>query len=289
MDLSPFVHNTDLPFDVKLCCREVIRKGEFPPFELGTEVVKEFDDGTGHIRPFRGVVDSYDAKEKLYKIVYEDDDWEELLRKELCEVLATKSGHEVEDPPTIGSFAIHVAICEYVDPDRLFDELIGKIPLQSLKSVKKKTVENLKRQTVSIVDCDDDNDKDESNSGCQIFSLLCPITKTMIQTPVRGRSCSHFQCFDLRNFLHLNKNPHAGRWRCGVCQRFLCCEDMVRCGLFDAMLEDLREEVSSTSHKVSFLADGSWSLMEQKKDSKRLHSNVSKEGRSEQPEVIELS
>jgi len=297
LDLTPYVQNTDLPFDVKLCCREAVRRQEVQPYGIGAKVTKFFDDGSGEMRPFSGTVVNYDSKYKLYRIVYEDEDEEELTREEVSGILVTKSDHGSEDPPKVGSYAVHVAICEYVHADRLFDELTGNrvgdfvIPAQSLESVKQKAIESLKQQTISIVDSESDGDEARGNSSdCHVFSLHCPITKTVIDTPVRGRDCSHLQCFDLRNFLHANKNPSAGRWRCGVCQRFLCCEDLVRCGLFDAMLGDLRADVSSTRHKVSFETDGRWKLMEQKKVAKAetLAGSVNSKDRFE-PEVIDLS
>lgn len=283
LDLTPHVQNTALPIDVKLCCREAVRKQELPSYGMGTEVVKFFEDETGEQRPFHGVVQSYDSTSKYYRILYEDEDEEDLLRDEVSEILVTKVDHGTEDPPTVGSYAIHVAICEYADPSRLFDELTGKrvgkfvIPAQSLESVKQKFIQSLKQRTAS-------------NVGHAI-SLRCPIGKTVIETPVRGRDCNHLQCFDLRNFLHANKNPSSGRWRCGVCQSFLCCEDLVRCGLFDAMLRDLQTDTSSTRHKVSFDTSGRWKLIEQQKvevAKSEAEIPVNREPRSE-PEVIDLS
>ena len=75
-----------------------------------------------------------------------------------------------------------------------------------------------------------------------------------------------------------------------MCQQFLSCEDLVRCELFDAMLRDLRSNVSSIRHKVSFLASGRWKLMEQKnaKQAETLPGSSRSEDRCEQ-EVIDLS
>jgi hypothetical protein len=129
-----------------------------------------------------------------------------------------------------GSFALHVAICEYVSPDVLYDQLMGRvaggdviIPKMSLRSARKMAKEYLRDQTVSIIDSDDEDDKANINVGKKpcgnkslTFSLLCPISMTVMQTPVRARQCKHIQCFDLRNFLHANKNVSGGRWRCGV-------------------------------------------------------------------------
>jgi hypothetical protein len=131
-----------------------------------------------------------------------------------------------------GSFALHVAICEYVSPLTLYDHLMGRangsdadvvIPKLSLRSAKKKAKEYMEGQTVSIIDSDDEEDRAENDvekkpcgSKSLTFSLLCPISMTVMQTPVRARHCKHMQCFDLRSFLDANKTVTGGRWRCGV-------------------------------------------------------------------------
>ncbi len=129
----------------------------------------------------------------------------------------------------MGSYAIQVAICEYVSPDDLYDQLMGNtsesdviIPTTPLKVATKMAKQYLLGQTVSIIDSDDESNENmvEQRTGCVpgslTFSLLCSITKTAMQTPVRGRNCGHLQCFDLRNFLHANKSVSGGRWRCAV-------------------------------------------------------------------------
>ena len=127
-----------------------------------------------------------------------------------------------------GSYAVHVAICEYIEPDDLYEQLMGKapgevsIPKISLPSAKKIALEYMAGQTVSIVDSDDEDD-DVGGHGTALeegrsltFSLICPMSKAAMETPVRGRNCKHLQCFDLKNFLHANRNMTGGRWRCGV-------------------------------------------------------------------------
>ena len=41
--------------------------------------------------PFKGEIKSYDAKEKLYLIEYEDEDSEELTREEVSSILVTRT------------------------------------------------------------------------------------------------------------------------------------------------------------------------------------------------------
>ncbi|KAL7543641.1 hypothetical protein ACHAWF_007435 [Thalassiosira exigua] len=153
-----------------------------------------------------------------------------LCAKEVVENLATDEGGG--GGALSGSYALHVAICEYVAPDDLCDQLTGKVegevtlPKISLRSGRKIAKDYMAGQMVSIVDSDDSDDDADADRGKSTddeksltFSLVCPISKTAMRTPVRGRDCKHLQCFDLRNFLHSNKNHVGGRWRCGVSER----------------------------------------------------------------------
>jgi len=163
-----------------------------------------------------------------------------------------------------GSYAIHVAICEYVAADTLHDQLMGKIdggsiliPTLSLRSAKKLAKEYIANQTVSIDSEEIEGGNAESNKGVDItnsltFSLLCPMSKQTLETPVRGRHCRHMQCFDLRNFLRTNEIVSGGRWRCGVCEDFLSIRDLIHCGLFQAMLNEYRDLISGSRDKVSY-------------------------------------
>jgi len=253
------------PFSIKICTREVIEKVEAPKFKLGTPVSKCFEDGDGELRPFAGTVKHYDAKFKLYQVVYEDGDAEELTDKEVVSILVkgdNDAGQE-EGKLLLGSYAIHLAVCEYIEPDDLYDQLMGKMQKLSLESSQKVARQYLENQTVSI---DSDNEGGNSSSSSSLtLSLLCPISKMAIGTPVRGQNCTHVQCFDLKIWLQSNKNVSGGRWRCGVCEDFLSVRDLVRCGLFEALLHDHRDEVSGIRDKISLKPDGSWCLQEKNK------------------------
>lgn len=175
----------------------------------------------------------------------------------------------------MGSYALHAAICEYVEPDDLYNQLMGKVeggdvtlPRISLRSARKMAKDHLADSMVSIVDSDDEsssaNDQGKNlDSTSLTFSLLCSMSKKAMETPVRGRHCKHMQCFDLRNFLHTNKNITGGRWRCGVCEDFVHVRDLVHCGLFQAMLDAFHGKVSGARDRVSYRADGTWKLMDE--------------------------
>lgn len=209
-----------------------------------------------------------------------------------------------------GSFGIQVAVCEYVGANRLYDELMGKvdggdvrIPTLSLRSAKQLAKKYVVDQMVSIEESDDEDDDkspdDKSNS--LTFSLICAISKTPMKTPVRGRHCKHLQCFDLRNWLSTNENVAGGRFRCGACENFLSVRDLIHCGLFQAMLDTHRDEVSGLRDKVCLRPDGTYYLKDENKlryanKKKALTSTVDldsdddRAGRAmaKEPEVIDL-
>lgn len=168
-----------------------------------------------------------------------------------------------------GSYSLYAAICRYVAPDDLYDQLMGRksggdiqIPTLSERSAKILAMEYVSNQTVLIDDSDDEDSgdaaADESNS--LTFSLICPLTKAPMETPVRGRNCKHLQCFDLRNYLQLNEKVAGGRWKCINCEEFVSVRDLIHCGLFQAMLDHFRGQISAVRDKVTLHSDGTFHL-----------------------------
>jgi len=264
VDLTSIIKDARSPFRVKICTREVIEEPETPKHKLGSIVSKEFEDDDGKMKPFAGVVTSYDSEHKLYKIQYEDDDKEELNYKEVLEILVKKNKKTGEDGKLLsGSYAVNLAVCEYTSPDDLFDKLQHDIPKISLKASQEMAKKYLANQTVSIDDSDSDggNGRRSSGNSSLTFSLLCPMSKVAIETPVRGRNCKHLQCFDFKSYLHSNSHISAGRWRCCVCEEFIPVDSLVRCGLFDEMLKEYKDKVSpGVRDKVSYKSDNTFVL-----------------------------
>jgi hypothetical protein len=67
--------------------REVIMKVAKSKHRIGALISKVFQSDDDKLRPFAGVIDSYDEDRDLYKVVYEDGDAEELTYKEALSVL----------------------------------------------------------------------------------------------------------------------------------------------------------------------------------------------------------
>jgi hypothetical protein len=100
-------------------------------------------------------------------------------------------------------FLYMVAVCCYKSPTSLTKGFLQPdnrlLQRLSLEESCEKAMVYINQQTVSIDD-DDSGDDDETNGqaskpdvGKLVFSLLDPITKVPITTPVRGQQCKHWQ------------------------------------------------------------------------------------------------
>ncbi|XP_028774835.1 E4 SUMO-protein ligase PIAL2 isoform X2 [Neltuma alba] len=96
-----------------------------------------------------------------------------------------------------------------------------------------------------------DSDSDIMEGASQI-SLTCPISFTRIKTPVKGRSCKHFQCFDFDNFININSRRPS--WRCPHCSQYVCYPDIC----LDRNMVEILKNVGDNVAEVLISADGSW-------------------------------
>ncbi|KAK7253064.1 hypothetical protein RIF29_37469 [Crotalaria pallida] len=96
-----------------------------------------------------------------------------------------------------------------------------------------------------------DSDSDIIEGHSQI-SLNCPISFTRIKTPVKGRSCKHFQCFDFDNYIDISsRRPH---WRCPHCNQCVSYADI----RLDRNMVEVLKDVGENVVEVIVHADGSW-------------------------------
>ena len=49
--------------------------------------------------------------------------------------------------------------------------------------------------------------------------LTCSLTALKITMPARGIFCTHYQCFDLSNFLLLTTASLTPQWMCPLCKK----------------------------------------------------------------------
>lgn len=181
-------------------------------------------------------------------------------------------------------YAIHLAVCDFVGPDALYDRLMARNGPQSIlkydyDEALKVALDYVKNQMV-VLDSDSEDDGDDPGGhegSSQQYSLLCPLSMSVMQTPVRGKGCRHIACFDLRNWLHNNVTVGGTRWRCGHCENFLAPSDLLVDGMFCRFLEQTQGQISSARDKVQLNPDGTWELM----DANKLRYQNNKRGSGE--------
>ena len=106
------------------------------------------------------------------------------------------------------------------------------------------------------------------------LSLLDPVGKVLIETPVLGKGCKHVQCFDLGVFVSMNAYPSARRWACPACERFTAPGDLRVSELFVKLLDEYKRDAKGNEAKgvnqVKLEAGrGTWTLTGGKVNSKK--------------------
>jgi len=95
-------------------------------------------------------------------------------------------------------------------------------------------------------------------------SIIDPISLCRIETPVRGRQCTHLQVFDLQPYIEFNHMMERSRsklsklWNCPFCGQHVKERDLVKVGAFVKVLEAAKGNPALTH--VDTLPDGSLAL-----------------------------
>jgi hypothetical protein len=95
------------------------------------------------------------------------------------------------------------------------------------------------------------------------MSLKCPLTFGRIKTPVRGKHCSHIQCFDLSSYLTMNQS--YPKFTCPVCSKPANYEDLT----IDSFVNNILEKSSLEDEEVDVFPDCTWARSEKKTTLKR--------------------
>ena len=114
------------------------------------------------------------------------------------------------------------------------------------------------------------------------IDLIDPFTAEIFQIPVRGRCCTHRECFDLYTFLHTRKSRVSGgptsadEWRCPICRLDARPASLVR----DEFLQTVRQELENRSAlgvKAIFVnSDGTWDIKKADNDGNQRRRGTSK-------------
>jgi MIZ/SP-RING zinc finger len=184
-----------------------------------------------------------------------------------------------------------VSVCRYRPPENLFEFLMkDKIQILSREESIQIAMDYAKKNKVCVID---DVDHDQCGSSSFLFKLTCPISSTLMATPVRSHQCNHFQCFDLLNFLYVNANVSGTRWECPVCNdQTISVFDLQHCALTEKLLQQFKNEASSFRDRVEFFSDGTWKLMPERRkrysESHSLQSNDTKRKKGAEVDLIIL-
>jgi hypothetical protein len=95
-----------------------------------------------------------------------------------------------------------VAVCRYKPPLELLKELLHEASpflfKMTLAESMEKAMGYMNKNSMITIDDGNDGDSRENGAGKLVFSLVDPVTKTPMKTPVRGQRCKHWQVGTLR-------------------------------------------------------------------------------------------
>jgi E3 SUMO-protein ligase PIAS1/E3 SUMO-protein ligase PIAS2/E3 SUMO-protein ligase PIAS3 len=94
------------------------------------------------------------------------------------------------------------------------------------------------------------------------FSLLCPLGKMRMKMPAKSVNCDHLQCFDASIYILMNEKKPT--WLCPTCNKSCVYDDIQIENYFLEVVTN--PNLSESSKEIEILADGTWRIYEEKKD-----------------------
>ncbi|XP_025203206.1 E3 SUMO-protein ligase PIAS2-like [Melanaphis sacchari] len=143
--------------------------------------------------------------------------------------------------PDKNNYALAMYIVKKISVDTLVKKLKGK----EAKSSEKTKSDIIKKLANFDPDLTVTHD---------IFSLICPLSKTRMKLPAKSIYCNHLQCFDAKTFIIMNEKKAT--WKCPICK--------ISCLYDDIQIESYFLEVVTSSklndndQEIILCADGSW-------------------------------
>ncbi|EGT39639.1 CBN-GEI-17 protein [Caenorhabditis brenneri] len=92
------------------------------------------------------------------------------------------------------------------------------------------------------------------------ISLLDPLSKMRMKTPVRCQDCTHLQCFDLMSYLMMNEKKPT--WQCPVCSANCPYNRLI----VDNYFLDMLSKVDKNMTEVELKKDGSYDVIKEEAD-----------------------
>ncbi|KAK4626450.1 Zinc finger MIZ domain-containing protein 2 [Fulvia fulva] len=152
------------------------------------------------------------------------------------------------------AYAVAVEVISFMSHDSIARQLSHVTAEQSLTTIKR-----------SLSGQDDGDDDLAVISSTMTIKLTDPYSGCRVfDTPVRGATCLHKDCFDLETFLSMCKRPTPGSpavvdcWRCPLCRGDVRPQML----LVDGFMQQVREELANNdlldTRAIIVEADGSW-------------------------------
>jgi len=104
---------------------------------------------------------------------------------------------------------------------------------------------------------------------CNVFSLLCPLTKTRMSIPAKSINCIHLQCFDAYNFILMNETKPT--WICPNCFNPCLYDDLQIDPFFSNILSS--PNLSVDCQNIEILPNGTWKPYEEQMETIGLNNS----------------
>ena len=154
-------------------------------------------------------------------------------------------------------FAIAAEVVHVVSHETIVNSIFHIPAEESLASIRKSLAGDPNDDEVAVVSSNLTITLSDPYTGHRIFDV-----------PVRGRSCTHRDCFDLETFLSQCKRDAPGApgaptvvdcWRCPICRGDVRPTQMVVDGFLVAVRKELAAKYLLETRAIMVDADGSWS------------------------------
>lgn len=174
--------------------------------------------------------------------------------------------------PSLSNWLYAVEIIDIKDHDTIKTEVQSRVrPSSDVLAALKRRLEGKSTSPDGNVD-----DELVITSSQLNINLFDPISASAIfSIPVRGRSCAHFECFDLETFLSSRPRKQSDWptevdvWRCPHCRG----DARPQCLVVDGFMVDVRNQLEEMSkldtRAITVKADGTWIPVEDPEEKKK--------------------
>ncbi|MCJ1374048.1 hypothetical protein MMC20_005278 [Loxospora ochrophaea] len=169
------------------------------------------------------------------------------------------------------SYSIAVEIIEVVD-DATAKRTVGKVSQLEMQEFLR---QRLARDSPDV----------QVTDGCIVVDIVDPFSLGLIQTPVRGQACSHYQCFDLDIFLQTRRGSPCSpeQFKCPICST----DARPQCLVYDewtaSVIARVKELDRSDARCVILDHQANWHIKEEREEGEAGDGTGRRKSRAEEP------